>query len=300
MKSKSFLYLYSGLVLLYFALVVSLPINTESLAEYNISESAARLLLISFAVPGIIIWYMSLYGFLKFREYSMIVKKEKEGPALKKLVSGLMVLSFSLPINSILSILLDFFAYKNPNVASIASIIKNYLTLVYQLAAFSLIAKGAIELRGTIKRKRTASSQSLIIAALVFSSTFTWLIVASPFSHSTKSIYNLPDWIVVFTVIIPYLITWYMGAVAVRNLTRYRRDVKGIIYKQSLTRLTRGIGLIVSLSIGIQLLATLIEGVDSNDVRLIVVIVYVLLMFYALSFGLVASGARRLKKLEEV
>ena len=91
-----------------------------------------------------------------------------------------------------------------------------------------------------------------------------------------------------------------MGAVAVRNLTKYQRDVKGVIYKQSLANLTRGIGLIVSLSIGIQLLTTLIEGVDSTDFRLIVLTIYILLAFYALSFGLVASGARRLKKLEEV
>lgn len=299
MRSKTFLYAYVGLIVLYIGLVLGLPIDPEMLAQYSVSEFTARLVIISFAVPGIIIWLMSFYGFIRFREYGQIIKNEKEGPAFNKLVQGLMVLSFSLPINSILGSLLDFIAYKNPGFVSSATIIRNYLTLGYQLAAFSLIAIGALGLRNTLKNRQGRSSQKLAIATIIFSSAFTWLILASPFTQNIGNIYRLPEWLVLLTLVIPYLITWYMGVMAVKNLAIYQINVKGILYRQALSKLTKGIGLIVSLSIVIQLLMTLATDISAENVSSVVLLVYAFLALYAISFGLVAKGARHLKRLEE-
>lgn len=300
MKSKTFLYLYLGLVISYLGLVLGLPFDPALLSQYNVTESTARLIQVSFAMPGILIWLTSLYGFLRFRKYGLVIKKEKEGPAFSKLVSGLMVLSFSLPLNAMLGSLLDFITFKNPGFASASIITRNYATLGYQFAAFGLIALGALGLRNTLKTRLDKSSQKFTIFIIIFTSLFTWLITASPLNQNTEKLYHLPDWLVLVTIVIPYLITWYMGAVAVKNLVTYQHYVKGIVYKQAILNLVWGIGLIVGLSISIQGIITLLDDVNANNLGSVVLLIYGFLALYAVGFGLVAKGARRLQRLEEV
>lgn len=301
MKSKGLVYTYGLIVLAYIAVVLFLPLDPATLERYSLSEINLRLLSLGIALPLSAIWLMSLYGFIRFRNYAKSIEHEKEGQAYAALARGLMILSFSLPLNSLLTSVLNYIALKNPGFADTSIIIRNYSSLLYQMAAFYILSRGAAGLLMSLKPKiKIFHTHWSIGGIILFSSIFTWLIAAEPFGGKVEDTYHLPGVVVLLTLVIPYLFTWYAGLMAAHRLNVFNRKVTGETYKKILVKLVAGICVIISLSIFIQVIVAFSERLTRLNFTPLLTLIYILLLGYVVGFGLVAKGASDLKRVEEV
>jgi hypothetical protein len=281
-----------------------LPSDPDTLARYEITQNQARLLNLTVVVPLIGIWYLALNGFVRLREYSKLIRDTNEGWAFTLLANGLMVLAFGLPINSIVSSIFNYVAVHNTNFVPTATILKNYLALIIALVAFGLLARGATLL--VVSNKRTNKYKPvlpLFMAPIMILLTciFTWLVLAMPAEGvSDAEAYYLPNWLIIFTVVIPYLAAWVSGLMALYFLHVHRNKVKGTIYKQAFNQLANGIGLVTLVSVLVQLLTTLSGQLNRLNLTPILFILYILVILYAVGFWYIAHGSKKLQKFEEV
>jgi hypothetical protein len=93
---------------------------------------------------------------------------------------------------------------------------------------------------------------------------------------------------------------WAVGIFAAYNINLYRQKVAGIIYRRSWGYLAMGLGWLIVTSIIFQYLTTLTARLTHLSIYWLLAIVYILLLVLSAGFVLVAIGARKLKKIEEV
>lgn len=302
MKNKIYRYSFIALIVIYIGLVLGLPADPEALDRYNLTESTLRFIGLTVAVPLLLVWASAAYAYLRFDEYTQIVANEPEGKPFKYLTLGLLVLSLALPVSSILNSIFNYIERENSNFEVFSTIFTNYLNVALSAAAFVLFAKGADGLLRITKPRailpRFKFTELLLIA---LASGYTLLIVESiSGSENGQSIYHLPVWLVIPTIAIPFLIIWYIGAQTVYRLNKYEQNVPGVVYKRAMTNLVRGLATIILLSITLQIIGTMRNQLIELKLVPLLGIVYFLLMFYILGYGLVAFAARQLKKIEEV
>jgi hypothetical protein len=117
---------------------------------------------------------------------------------------------------------------------------------------------------------------------------------------STADPYYLPLWLMVTTVTIPYLYAWFIGLLAAYEISAYSRHIRGLLYKQSLWLLAIGLVVVIGSSVTLQYINSV--GPRAG---------YLLLNYHLLflsccriigscGYALIALGAIRLKKIEEV
>jgi hypothetical protein len=282
--------------------VFTLPIDPDTLQRYQLTELKAKLLNLTVIVPLMLIWLTALYGFISLKQYANKVAGSKEGRAFRYLSLGLMVLAFSLPLNSLIATCAQQITNSHGNLLVPTTIIRNHVVLILSLVAFFLLVKGALELAKTVKRRDAASVPgSYIVGLLSLSAIYGWLITSRPLNHGIQEkAYFMPNWLLIFTLVIPYLLAWKAGAWATYYLYTFHKSVKGIVYKSAFKDLAWGIGVVVSISILIQLITTSSAQLSRLNLTPILLIIYGLLLLYAVGFGLVARGAKKLKRLEEV
>ena len=304
MKRNIPVYLFLLLSVVYVLLVMLLPSDPETLSRYDMSQTQARLLNLTIVVPLLGIWYLALKGFIRLREYSKLIRGTNEGWAFTLLANGLMVLAFGLPINSIISAIFNYVSVNNQNFIPTATILKNYFALGIALLAFGLLARGATMLVISHKsNNRYKPVLPLFMAPfmVILTSIFTWLVLAMPINGSSNyEVYHLPNWLIVFTLVIPYIAAWVSGLIALYFLYIYRSKVKGALYRQAFGQLANGIGLVTLVSVLIQFLTTLSGQLNRLNLTPILFILYILVILYAVGFWYIAHGSKKLQKFEEV
>jgi hypothetical protein len=301
LKNKVYFYLFIALVVLYLGLQFGLPVSQETLQQHNLTEAKAKLIYATISLPFAGVWLAAMYSFRRFKSYAELVKNDKEGPAFMRLADGLTLLAFSLPLTSLTGTILTYLGNQIDGFEPTSVIIRNYVTVILQLVAFILLSQGAGKLWENLRPKvteRYPKYWSLII--IVVSSLFTWIITARALNNPNDEVYYLPAWLIVTTLTIPYLIAWYKGGLAIWRLHIYSKKVKGLVYKEMLGKFVAGMTVIVGLAIVLRLLVTISERLSRLNVTPLLIIIYVLVAFYILGYGLVARGARQLKKIEEV
>lgn len=300
MGKRRYWYFFLGSIVAYVAIAFSTPPDPEVLERYDISAGAARLVNLTVIGPLVAIWFAAFYGFTKLKEYAYAVRNSKEGPSFNTLSNGLMISVLSFPLNSAISAALGYLAQRNPDLLPATTIIRNYLALAFSLAAFYLIGKGAVGLAKLVRKRSIAFNSDLwTLAYIVISCVFTWLII----SHHTdgpNSTYFIPDWLTVLTIAIPYLYAWYCGSLATYCIYYYHKNVKGTLYKSALVYFSVGIGAVISTSVFIQVVIIFSERLNRLNLTPVLLILYFLVLLYAIGYGFIAQGAKRLKTLEEV
>lgn len=301
MRRKVYNLVFLGLAALYIVLTTGLPSDPEALQRYNISQHQLHLLALTVAIPIVLIWLMALYGFNRFHEYALAVRKSREGRSLNYLATGLMVLIFSLPLLSSLSSMFTYYSRQRPDLLPTLTILKNYLNLLFPFIAFLLIAKGADSLLKTLKSQKVAFAPRFsLVGIIALSCIYTWLITTRPIDTTGNASYYLPNVLILFSLAIPYLFMWCKGLMAAYQLYVYKTKVRGNIYREALNSLAAGLSTIIVLSIFLQLLFTLSSRLTSLSLGPLLYLVYILVALTAVSYGLIARGAKKLKKIEEV
>lgn len=292
------------LLSIYVILAIVLPTNPETIARFDITQLQARLLNLSVVIPISLIYLTAWYGFLRVDEYARKISGTKEGPHFKKIAFGLMVLAFNLPITSVISSIRSYARHAAPDLLPYATVARNYISMILMVIAMVLIARGVAGLYDTLKRRAAARSQPPfygLLGPVLLASAYVYLIVEQSYTSDVVSNpYILPAWLVVPTIAAPYVFAWCTGIWAARRLLAYQAEVKGVVYKRALDSIAKGLAVIILVSMLIQGLTSLAGVLNRLELTPLLSFIYFLLVLYAIGFGLVARGAKKLKLIEEV
>jgi hypothetical protein len=293
-----------ALMAIYVVLIFSLPANQSIMTAHHISAPQYRIIRLAIAMPGLLAWVTAFVGYAVTREYADSLRGAAEAGHFKRIATGTGWLAWSLPLPVIIALIGNAIADNRIGFQHSAVIIDNYLSLILPLVAFSIISTAARGLITNAKlRFSLTNARYLMILFLALGATYC-LLIFRQFSAvsltSTNNPYYLPIWLMVLSVIIPYLYTWFAGLLAAYEIRLYSQGVSGILYRQSLQILTAGLIVVILSSIGLQYLSavTFIAGSITIDYRLL--LIWLFRLTSAVGFIMLTVGAARLKRIEEV
>lgn len=305
MKYPGMTAVFLVLCLLYVGLTEFAPIDPITLSKYHLDSMQVHLLLALIAVPYVAIWIVALVGYLRLRSYNDTIKGSSDGKVFKKINQGIAFLALWLPIAGLSDTLVSSLHVNHPGSSAALTIIDNYLNIILLFVAYSLINEGTGRFRGLARGQKIRSNQWWIIGYIAFASLYTWLALSDPVRHvasdaTLRATYYQPDWLIVTTVLIPRLIMWYLGMQAVRNIYHFSKNVKGNIYRLALHRLALGIGWVIVTTIVLRAMQSLSSQLNHLNLAALLLYVLILLLLIAAGFVMIAQGAQKLQKLEEV
>jgi hypothetical protein len=270
-----------------------------SLQHYHISSTTMRAIDSTVVLPIIAIWFVGLYGYQKLRSYSLYVQDNKEGKYLMEVTRGIMVLAWWLPISSTLTAALGLFARWHPWLLPTATIVGNYLSLLFPLVAFWFINRGSRKLSELSHERPNQMSIHVLSLLLIAGSVFYGYLVTNA-RDNLWTIYHMPLLAILLTLAIPYVFTWYLGALAASDLHIYTRRVKGLIYRKGWNQVALGIVWILATCIVLQYITAVSAKLGDMPLGWVLTLIYGILVTMAVGYILIALGANKLKRIEEV
>lgn len=287
----------------YAVATVRTPIGPRA-HTYDLTIEQIRMLQLSLVLPIIAVWFTALWGSLRFKAYAASIYEGADGRALNSIANGLLVLVAQLSIGGLLQstskYLLHWFT------AATITITINYVAVVLSLIAFALMYRGAWQLAKLVNFKdyRRSKVSAFIILAIV-GILYGWVLAHNP--DRLRSLdpgnivpYYLPDWLLLTTIVLPYILTWGFGLLAAGGIRSYQRNAVGILYRRPLRLLANGLATIIFSLILLQLITALGPSLVHLGLQSILGLLYGLILVYAAGHVMVALGARRLAKIEEV
>jgi len=271
---------------------------------FHLSSLGYRLALLTASLPLIAAWLVAFAGHAKLSEYTNMIRKTPEGPYFEKLAAGTGWLAWSLPVPALAALLLNALGNECRVFYSVSIIMVNYLNLLFALVAFSIIGAASRGLITHAKLKFSITASRVIVLIFLVAGvaycylTFRHLDLSSV--ASTHNPYYLPVWLMVLSVIIPYLYAWFVGLLAAYEIVLFGQRAEGVLYGQSLRLLASGLTVIIGSSVILQY----IHGIQPRSNHLIfgaqTVWGVLLHMVAGIGFVLLLLGASRLKRIEEV
>lgn len=265
-------------------------------AEYHVLQFLAGL-------PLLAIWFMGFYGYAKLWEYTRSISKTPEAAGFRQLTQGCAWIAWSLPIHSIVALIARAATDSWPGLSSTVIILSNYIDLVFPVVAFSLIGMASRHLFDRTKIILSAASIRGITILFLAGGVLYCYLVFQHFNGSlgaTGNPYHIPVWLMVLTVIVPYLYAWFVGMLAVYELITYGRHVRGVLYRQAMQLLVTGLLAVILGSIASQYSRSAQPSAGQLVLGAQLLFSLILQIISGLGFVMIALGAIRLKKIEEV
>lgn len=303
--SRAYL-LFVLFAVIYIALTFWLPANPTTLTRYNLTPERARGLSLAVILPYIIIWFIAFFGYARLKRYVNLIERSPDGQALSRIANGLLILAVGLPVAAILGKLLSYTGNTHPHLIHITTITSVYIDLLIGLLGMAAVYRGAQRLALTVNQKvKTSPSYVAMISLALIGTSYAYLTFTNPARQFPteelgRAAYYLPDFLLLVTVVIPFVAMWYMGLHAAAYIQAYRRGVPGVLYRSALGYLASGIVFIILSRVTARYLTSLNTVVSTWTLNYLLIAVYCLLALIAIGFILVAKGANKLKKIEEV
>lgn len=301
-KFRLYTTVFAVLLGIYIVFALFLPPDPTAVEKYHISAVQVRLLTLTLVIPLLAIYCAAFYGFIRFRMYADVVKREPEGEGIDTIADGLKWLAYGLPFYAIFSNIFNYYARAHVGFRPAAVIMQNYLTLIITFTGFTIIYKGAGRLVRYLQKKPSNREQNYwMFGMIILSTVYSFFILNRPlYTDSARQIYYLPNWLIITTLAIPYLYMWYIGLKASYWVYFYQANVKGRLYQRALANLAIGLMWVIFSSIILQFFMTLSNRLNNLALAPLLITIYVLLILISIGYLLIAAGANRLKKLEEV
>lgn len=296
---------YAILVAVYLLLIFILPGNQAFMRAHNISVSEYHTLQFLVVLPLVTIWFVGFYGYAKLEEYTRSIKTTPEAMGYKRLAQGCLWIAWSLPVYAVVNLLSQSITGANPSTLPAQTIIINYIDLLFPLIGFTLIGMAS---RHFFERSKIALSGGNIRGITLFfvlGGVLYCYFIFRQFNDtglsSTNNPFYLPVWLTVITLVVPYLYAWFVGMLAIYELLVYCRKVRGVLYRQALHMLVVGLFVMIIGSVALQYSRSTQFG-DHGHLFLGTYLAFNLIfqIISGAGFILIALGAIRLKKIEEV
>lgn len=291
--------MFIAAVLIYAFLTLIPAPDQEALQRFDVSATTLRLLSLTVVVPMALIWFAAFYGYQTLHRYQKAVAESEDGQRLVMLTKGIFVLALSLPLTTIISSILNLYTRNRPHLEAEATIISNYIELFIPLLAFIYISKGARKLVETTKKRPSQYAlNSIVFISMFLGVAYCYLSAVAP--GSLYDSYFLTTGFFLFSIALPYMYMWFLGLFAAHELYLYSHKVKGTIYRQAWSTLSKGLATVIIVSIVLQYLTALSAQLEELSLGWLLALVYVLLLLWGASYLLVASGTKKLQMIEEV
>lgn len=302
MKAKYYINIFIVLVVAYTLLSLLPAPDVNTLTRYHLTVFHARLLTAAIVLPVIAIWLVAMYGFVRLKDYAQYIQGSKDGDAINTISTGVLFLALGSPVASVISSLFTLLVRHHPGWQATATITNNYVSLVTMAAGLFLVAKGAERLVKLVSKRPSEREQHILVLLFItLSSFYSYFIITRPIHNAAEQrIYYMPNLLIILTLAIPYLYFWYRGLVATYHLYHYQKHVKGQVYKGSLSFVAYGLATIIGSSILIRLLVTISARISTLSLTPLLLIIYGFLVLSAMGYVLIALGAKRLRRIEEV
>lgn len=278
--------------------------SKDVLEKYHISSAQVVALSLTITIPYLVIWFIGLVGYLRFKSYTDRIAPTKDGRAFKTMGQGILLLTLWLPLSAVLGAAVTQYYTVHHDATALMVNINNYFNIIILLPAFILLAQGSARLLPLVRRRNIGIPTKWGLISVVFAAVYTFLVFHDPArqfpTHNVKAAgYYLPDWAILLTIVVPRLIMWFLGAQAVYNLSVYYSNIKGTLYRSALEDLAKGIGVVVLTAIILRCLQSLSVTLGRLSIALLLLIIYALLAVIAAGYILIAQGAKRLQLIEE-
>lgn len=290
---------YAILSLIFFILTLVLPANPQAMSRYNLSASQYHVLLFIAELPLILIWFTAFYGYAKLQEYTAAIKDTPEASSYERLATGCKWLAWGLPIPALVSLLFNTFAARHAGLQPTATVFTNYFGLIFPIIAFSIMSDATQSMATQIKLSITATSGKLLQLGFIMIGVLYCFFTLRQL-NATHNPYYLPVWLVIATIIVPYLYAWFIGFLAAYNMTQVAKKTPGILYKRALGFMANGIVIVIVSLIATQYLRSALPRTAHLSLSAAFMAVYIIYAVTAIGFVLLALGASRLKKIEEI
>lgn len=296
---------YVVLVVTYFALLFLLPASKVAMHNYHLSTTAYHVLLSVVELPLAVMWVAAFYGYTRLRQYANVIAKTPEGAGFLKLTRGFQWLALTLVIPPAISLIANGIANRYTGLHASALIISNYASMIFPLVAFTFMAGGAERLlaKGKWSRSVTYNLRTIYAVYAVLSATYCFMV----FRHITSSslanpdnAYYLPTWLLIGSIVIPYLYIWYTGLTAAYEINILAKNARGVLYRQGLALIARGVMLVIVSLVGSQLLQAIMPRTGHLALNVVLLLIYIVYIVITLGFVLIGLGANRLKRIEDI
>lgn len=285
---------------LYCGITLLTPQDPSVADRYNISPIMLNFIIVSVTLPYLVCWLFAALGWLYMREFTRKQPPGVERSGFAKITWGLLALVASLVVPTVVRAVYTYIV--NDTSSAGWNIVSNYLGIVFPLLGFLLMFIGSAQITSKITPKITwvAKATTAFFPVVMFSIFYLIMVFANPARQTSadplvEPTYFLPDSLIISTIIVPVIATWFFGLLLVLNLQHYSHYSKKI-YRPALASFYNGIIVIVATIILTQVLASLGDNRLNNlNLSAILVVLYVFLGLIALGFGLIAHGAKRLQ-----
>ncbi|MDB5178278.1 MAG: hypothetical protein JWN01_221 [Patescibacteria group bacterium] len=270
---------------------------------YHLTGWSMILVRATIFIPILLVWLIALDGALAFKHYSVLVQKGTESRGISLITNGLFWSLGYIIFIGLSGAILPYFLHTN--YAKLAIILRDHLPAALTLIAFYLLYQGSHQLKQVANFTTwTRSTMGAFAMYLVFAMGFVLAFAhnmgaaANPSNPNSSSI--LHQNVLLFTLVLPYLAAWFMGLLASINIVKYSRQVKGVLYRHALANLVRGIWGIVAFAVTLQVLTFATRFLLGLSLASILILIYVLLILYAMGFVFIRSSAKKLTRIEAV
>lgn len=305
LTTRQKVYYTAGLLaaLLYLYLSFFAPQNPSSNA-FDLSPAQRFFLRLTILIPYIATWVFGVFGLAALDRYVALTKGSNDvlGSLLRSLRTG-----FTWIIAGTISVALvgaiRSYVVPDNDTLPLFTIISNYLHVFPPLIGFLIIYRGAINLRSRPEMSEYKHGGHVPSTAIVLfiSAFYIFLISTNPtrqaLQGSGAATYYLPDVIIGLTIVLPILVTWWIGfsvAFLMSDLVPY--FTRPEIYK-GITRILYGIWSIIFSSIIIQALVSLgAERLLELGLGGLLLVIYLFVFVQGLGYFLVAFGSRVLQR----
>lgn len=291
--------------------VVGLTMASDTgLRTSKIRLSAAQLHMIDIvaALPGLLIVLSILFAAISIGHYARAIAGSKEGAGFRFVAYGIFALLVGLLAGSYLGALqqlLSQHARDPQKVKTTFVIISNYVSVVSALVTYGLLLQGGRLLLRAIGQRLDVAKKllPLVLGFVGLTAVYLWLIHANPASQTSvdpgiEPTFGLPYWLTVLTVALPFVVSWFVGVLALMGIYQYRQKTTGVVYKLLFRKLFVGLALFIGLTISLQLFTQLYGLYAESSLSVILSLNAVVYLILTYAFVLIAQGARKLNAIE--
>jgi len=248
------------------------------------------------------IMLLAARGATAFKSYAVMIKGSKEATAIDLIANGLLLTLSYFLISTVFGALIPFYV-KSPGYDALV-VIRDHIPAAISLGAYFLLYRGSDQLRKVANFETWTKGSAFImfifmIFAYIFVLSFTKFQTPPPNVGQATALTVLPLNVLLFTLILPFLLAWFLGILATINIFKFSNSVQGKLYRLALKDLIKGLWFVIVLSMLIQFLSLSYKYLLTLKLGALLTIIYVLLILYGVGFMFVRAGAKRLSMLEE-
>lgn len=285
----------AGLLDLYMSLRMPDVIDRQGAGKIGVAVMAVSIVLVQ-----MVIWWVAMRGANDFMRYIQTIKNTPDGKGMSDIAKALLWLITYIILVPLTTSAADITRQRSYH--TILVFLHNHLPIVAMIIAVSYLYRGSRKLVRLTSSPLHRGWLALVLALFAaVAAIFVWhfyQVVPAMFENAQVANFTLTLPTLLFTYVLPQIIAWLVGVLAVFNLWHYSTHVQGNIYRVLFSNLYLGIFLVFVGTFITQLLIA--SAITLSRFSLGVVTIYAVLLLGIIGYLLIYRGVNRLIKLEAV